>query len=248
MRKKTLQVFIVFIAIIVFQLLPNTLYSQFKVDLFSSLGKNYNSNGTFINLGQASEYNFNNIYINYGLELNLMDRDKKIVSGMFGSAAYGFQLANTPVRASVFYIWRPISFLINERNWGIKFQARKKHWEYQIGNNFQSYKFNKNSIDALSIDEEDATLKEAWNLMYSVKYYLKEADNNWNASIELTNIDVFIIQKEINPMMNIGFSYQLPEKATTLYTKLWYETAGLNNIRVNYYGFFFNLGVLWQIN
>jgi hypothetical protein len=74
-----------------------------------------------------------------------------------------------------------------------------------------------------------------------------EQGNPWNIYLNLSNFERFIIEQEINPMLNLGFTWQKEQNAPKLFADIWYQTAGFNNIRVNYFGWFFRTGVKWEI-
>ena len=218
-----------------------------KLDAFATVGENYTSDGVFANIGQMSDYSIKKFNLNCGIEFNLIDRDTKVLSGIIGAANYDLGLEKSELKAGIFYCFRPISSLINERNWGISIKQRLNHWKFELGSNFRSFKFNKNSIENFNIIVGDEKISEAWNLFYSVQYKIKDCESKWNAYVNLTNRDVFVIQHETNPMINFGLEYNFPDHLTKLYLDLWYQTAGFGNIRVNYFGYYFRFGALWKI-
>jgi hypothetical protein len=83
--------------------------------------------------------------------------------------------------------------------------------------------------------------------MYSVKYYFWQTSNPWNLYLNITNFERFIIEQEMNPMLNMGLIWQKNDKWPQIFVDYWYQTAGLNNIRVNYFGWLLRTGVKWEI-
>jgi hypothetical protein len=47
-------------------------------------------------------------------------------------------------------------------------------------------------------------------------------------------------------MANIRFDYKLNEPIN-LYSEFWYKSTGFFNIRVNYFGTLFRIGMLWKL-
>jgi hypothetical protein len=82
--------------------------------------------------------------------------------------------------------------------------------------------------------------------MYHIQYVLKPYDNNWNFMAAVTNYDLFVIQQETNPMVNVRFDYMLSEPLR-LYSELWYKSSGFLNDQVNYFATFIRIGIQWKI-
>jgi len=131
-------------------------------------------------------------------------------------------------------------------NTGLKINYAVKKWEFLLGNNFNIYRFTDNAAQIYVITENQY-LVEAANLMYSVKYYFWQTANPWNLYLNITNFERFIIEQEMNPMLNLGFIWQKNDKWPQIFVDYWYQTAGLNNIRVNYFGWLLRTGVKWEI-
>lgn len=178
--------------------------------------------------------------------LNINQRDVKAFNAFSGNVGYRFNIKNKPLDLSLFYCYKPVSSILNINNTGIKLTYAIKKWVFALGNNFIIYRFKKNAAETFGITD-NKYLVESANIMYSVKYYLREQGNNWNAYINISNYEIYIIEQEINPMLNLGFTYLRNEKWPRLYTDFWYQTAGLSNIRVNYFGYFFRIGASWEI-
>lgn len=234
------------IIIVLFSLLPVVTNAQFKFEAFTTVGKNYTNTHHFVNIGQFSQFTYKSFELNYSIDFNLLDRDLKSINGFTGSIGYIMFPEKTKLKVNLFYNFRPVSSILNDRNWGLKFMHSVRHWDFELGNNIRSYKFSSDYIDAMGFSEHESIIKESWNLMYSIKYNLKGEDWKWNVYLNLTNFERFIIEQEINPMLDLGFTYSLNEGQTKLFADLWYQTAGFNNIRVNYFGYFTRIGILWQ--
>jgi hypothetical protein len=49
-------------------------------------------------------------------------------------------------------------------------------------------------------------------------------------------------------MFNLGFIWQKNNNYPEIYVDYCYQSAGLNNIRVNYFGWILRIGAKWEIN
>ena len=47
-------------------------------------------------------------------------------------------------------------------------------------------------------------------------------------------------------MFNLRFDYKI-NAPLSLYSELWYKSAGLMVIKVTYFGIFIRMGVIWKI-
>lgn len=232
--------------VVEFSLLPILLKAQFKFEAFTTVGKNYTVEKHFFNVGQYSQYRYNSLEIDYSIDINMTNRDAKSINGFVTSLSYYIIPEDSKLKVNAFFNYRPVSSIINDRNWGVKLMYAGEHWDFELGNNIRSYKFKSDYIESFDLYDHEGVVNEAWNAMYSIKYNLKTDESKWNVFLNLTNFERFIIQQEINPMLDLGFTYSLNEGQTKLFADLWYQTAGFNNIRVNYFGYFTRIGILWQ--
>lgn len=220
--------------------------SQFKVDVYGGMAVNPIDQPYLITLGHSPSFMYENFFAQYSLDLNINQRDVKTFNAVSVSVGYSFDIKNSHLGLSLFYCYKPVSHILNINNTGIKLIYAFKKWFFALGNNLNIYRFNKNAAEIYGITD-DQYLVESANIMYSIKYYFREEGYDWNAYINISNYDIYIIEQEINPMLNVGITYLRNEKWPTFYVDFWYQTAGLNNIRVNYFGYFYRIGALWEI-
>jgi hypothetical protein len=225
-----------------------TVYSQINQDNYIDIGKNNVSEGAFLKLALISSYEIKNYKAQTGILWSFSNQSDKTFTGWFLNASGNFKIKKVPFEACLFYRHNPFSKIMHENNWGILLGYNSNHFRLKIGNNFRSYKLNKSAIKEYGIQNDGSKkILEPRNLMYSFAYYLKPVDHKWNTAASITNYDYFLIQQETNPIIICRFLYNI-KPGLNLYSDLWYQSAGLFNMRVNYFGFFFRTGISWQIN
>ncbi len=238
--------YVFFLYFLICSFCVTTVQAQFKIDVFAGVSSNPVDNPPLITIGHSPQFEYHNFFVSYAMDVNLNNRDKKIINAFSTGLGYKFAVKNHPLKTSLFYCYKPVSNILNVNNAGLKIDYTVRKWYFALGNNFNFYKFNNNAAEIYGITDNDV-LVEAANLMYSVKYHLREIGSDWNLFINLTNFELFIIEQETNPMLDLGFTYKRRENSPKFFADLWYQTAGFNNIRVNYFGVFFRTGVSWEI-
>ena len=231
----------------IFFLIGSTLLAQPGLTGYFDVGRNNLSEGLFLRSTALGHYKFEKNTLKAGMQLDLLSNSEKIITGYKVNAERELSIRSFPFSLQAFCIWTSYSELLRETNIGVALQHQRDHFKIMLGNNFRTFSYTKNAINWYSIGE-DAPVKiyENWNLMYLFSYYLKPMDNHWNAGISLTNTDHFIINQETNPVMNLQGLYEISSRIT-LFSEAWYKTAGAFNLNVNYFGFFFRTGIVWDI-
>lgn len=225
---------------------PTVSSAQFKIDVFTGIATNPVDDPVLWSIGHSPEFAYKKFSISYALDINLNKRDEKIINAFSSSLAYTFTVAKNPLKASIIYRYTPVSTILNIQKAGILLDYQIGKWAFGLGNNFNIYRYNKNAVEVYDITD-NPYLVESANLMYAVKYSFRDIDSPWNLYLNLSNYELFLIEQEINPMLNLGFTYKHKENSPTFFADVWYQTAGFFNIRVNYYGMFFRTGVSWEI-
>ena len=221
--------------------------AQFKIEVFSGIAVNPVDQPCLISAGFSPGYEYKNFSIDYAMDFNINHRDTKVINAFASSIAYKINLNNIPLKFNLFYCNKPVSQILNIHNTGLKMNYILKKWDFTLGNNFNIYRF---TDDAVKIYEivDNRYLVESANIMYSIKYFIMQKGNPWNLYINLTNFERFIIEQETNPMLNLGFIWQKNDNWPQIFVDYWYQSAGFNNIRVNYFGWLLRTGVKWEIN
>ena len=226
----------------------NPVSGQIGLQSYGDIGVNNVSDGTYAMLAVMPAYELNQYKARAGFLLTFSSQSENIFSGYFVSASGTVMPDKFPLEIGGFYHWNSFSNELRETIWGLLLGHSREHWQFNLGINFRTYKLSKKFVEDNGFpDDADTKIREPWNLMYAVTYFIKPNDHKWNLGATVSNFDYFLIEQETNPMLNIKFLYQTAPK-TTLFTEVWYKSAGLMNIRVNYFGFFLRVGVLWDIN
>jgi hypothetical protein len=222
-------------------------FSQVKIKGYSDIGSTQASDGTLVILSTAIGYSKGKYNFETGVSETLSATDQNNFNGLFINLSRELELFHQTINVSALYKYSPFTHSLREKNIGVIINYYRKHFEAGIGNNYRIYSIKNSTIRDLGLEKgSDTRITEPWNLIYLFSWHLKERDNRWNTSLSVTNYDYFLINQETNPMANLKFFYKASQNIN-LFSELWYKSAGLMNIKVNYYGFLFRLGMIWAI-
>ena len=218
---------------------------QAYIQAYSDIGKTQVSDGVFVKTAAFGGYYFGKNSVGAGLQTDILSNSGKTLSAYSLSLARHFMIKEIPFNVGGTYILAPFSEITRESNLCFLIYSRPGHFSAALGTNFRTYAYTKKAREEYEIDG-NPKLHENWNLMYTFGYYMKPLENPWNLSLEITNMDYFIINQETNPVFNLRAIYEV-RPAFNLWAESWYKSSGAFNLRVNYFGFFFRMGVLWGI-
>ncbi len=229
-----------------FSLICLNLVAQVGLFLYTDLGKNNVSQGIFTKSSTMAHYKSGKNMLETGFQTDLKN-NKFCFSGYTLNASRIFKIKKIPLVLKGFCTWTYPSEILEETNWGALLNMRQKHFEMAIGTNFRSYNFRQTAVRDYEINPKNTKVHEIYNIMYSFSYYLKPADDIWNIGLSVTNIDHFIINQETNPIVNLKGLYRI-SSPVYLYIQAWYKCAGMTNLALNHFGYFFRTGIIWNIN
>lgn len=221
-------------------------YGQFKAGAFVGGGTNPLEKPVFLSSGVYANAKYKVFSAGYAMDINFTNRDIRAFNAIKTSLNYENWIKKTKFKIGLLYLFRPSTLLVAEHNIAIQIDYMIKNWEFRFGNNFRAFKFRKGIAEYLTSTEKKP-LWESPNFMYMLRYYLKSDKYPIGAYVSITNFDWFIIEQESNPFVNIGAYYKLQDAGLNIFVDYNYQTAGFNNIRVNYFGMFFRTGVIWEI-
>jgi hypothetical protein len=222
------------------------LCAQSQLSFYADVGRNNVSKGLYLNTAILDNYRLGKNSIETGFQVGLKNSAGIIFTGFTINYSRSFRIKSTPVELQGFYLLTPFSDVLRETNFGLLLKNRSDHFDLELGTNFRSYVFKKKAILDYGIDRKASTLHENFNLMYSFSYYIMHSDNNWNAGVTVTNIDYFIINQETNPVFKIQGLFKLKPQVS-MFAQAWYQTSGLLNLNINYFGYFIRTGIIWNI-
>ena len=221
-------------------------HAQFQISTHFDFGENNVSEGIFIKNSYLGIYQFGKNKISGGCQFDLISRGTNFLTGSNLKVSRDFTIKEFPFEIQGLFMYNPFSELVRESIWGALVKIQRKHFVYQLGTNFRTYKVTGEAVDDYD-QESDNKIRENWNLMYLLQYNLHPPDHKWNMGVSLTNIDHFIINQETNPVLYLHGHYTFTAPVT-LYIESWFKNAGAFNISSNYFGFFFRTGILWKLD
>jgi hypothetical protein len=228
------------------------LISQIGTDLsaqagltgYADAGKNTISD-FYVRSALFGHYRSGNNFLEAGVQTNLYNGNKIVLSGYRFNGSRNFNIKNTQFEVRGFWLWTASSEILKEINYGFALAVKPKHLELLVGTNFRTYSFRKKAMEIYPINEDASKIHEYFNLMYSISYNLKPSDFRWNAGLTVTNIDYFLINQETNPYLNLHGSFKV-SSPVCLFAEAWYKNAGTLNTNTNYFGFVIRGGVKWN--
>ena len=219
--------------------------AQPGIRLYSDAGKNNVSDGLFITSAAFGSYEFGKNRVETGFQLDLKSNGHPLFSGYTVNASREQVIKGIFFSLQGFYTWTSNSDLLRETNWGVSLDMKRRRFEMVIGTNFRTYAFKAGAIDEYGVEGDAVKFHENFNMMYSLGYYIKPEDDQWNAGIAITNFDSFIIEQGVNPAFRLRGLYK-PGPQVCLSAEAWYLTAGFLNMSMNYFGFLFKAGISWN--
>jgi hypothetical protein len=224
-----------------------SLVAQPGLTIYTDAGMNNVSEGLFIKAAALGYYKFGKNRVEAGFESSLKNNNDILLSGYTINASRNLTGKGLPLELQGFCAWTRNSEFLRETNWGALLKMRRNGFEMKIGTNFRTYAFRNRVVDEYGIDKDAVRIHENFNVMYSFGYYLKKADDKWNAGLSVTNIDCFMINQETNPSLCLHGFYK-PGSQVCLYAESWYKTSGATNLAINHFGFYFRTGIIWNFN
>jgi hypothetical protein len=221
--------------------------AQPGISIYTEAGSSNVSNGIFIKSAALGLYKYGKNNFETGFQTNLKNNNKNGFSGYTISASRNMVIKDISVGLKGFFIQTLPSEILSETNWGALIEMRHKRFEMSIGTNFRTYNLRRKAVSRYEIDNTHTQIHEIYNLMYSFCYYLKPVDETWNMGLSITNVDNFTINQETNPVLNLKGIYKI-SSPVALYMQASYKSAGVTNLELNYFGFFFRTGIVWNIN
>ena len=215
--------------------------------IYTDAGRNNVSQGYFIKYATICYYKFGKNKVQTGFQTDLRKGNKNGFSGYAIDISRELMVKGIPLELKGFFIRTTPSAILYETNWGPLLKLRHNRFEIEVGTNFRTYSINNQAISEYQIDRNATKVHEIYNFMYSFCYYLKPTDEHWNVGISVTNIDHFVINQETNPVFNLNGLYKL-NTPVCLFAQAWYKCAGVTNLELNHFGFFFRTGIIWNIN
>lgn len=219
--------------------------AQYQVTLYTDAGKTVVSDGFFTKMAAITDYQFGKNNITAGLQIDITGNSNRVISGYSASASREWMINTFPIEIQGFFIFSPFSRILKETNWGFQVGTYRNHFILSIGTSFRTYAYTQKAVRDYDLTNH-TRIHENWNPVYSLNYLIKPIDNPWNIGLTVTNIDHFTINQDTNPVINVCFTYR-PCKPLNCFMESWYKSAGALNLNVNYFGFFFRTGIIWDI-
>ena len=223
-----------------------SLSAQPQLLAYTDIGRNNVSSGLYFRTAELANYQFGKYGFEAGLQMDLISNYQPLFSAFSGKAGRQIIIKEFPFDVQAFYIYSPFSDDLRETNWGVLVNVKRNHFAFKLGTNFRTFAYNKSAAEFYGFDKTNK-IHENWNLIYSLGYFFKPAENPWNIGLSVTNIDHFLINQETNPVINLRANYKV-SSPVELFMETWYKSAGAFNLSVNYFGFFVRTGIVWDIN
>lgn len=225
--------------------MPAHLSSQVRLDVMADAGENNASENPYFRSSAMACYSTDEISFRFGGMYSVTENFGSNMHGLLLSYMKHWQFREQPFDVGVFYIYNSFSESLRELNLGLIAERYSQHFEYSLGIGFRSYELKRRARDKFNI-EDPGKVRENFNLLYSLKYFIKPIDHVWNAGLYGGNMDLFRINQATNPFFGIFFRYQVTEPLE-VFSELYYMSAGAFNLSVNPFGYNIRAGIKWKI-
>ena len=219
--------------------------ASLRIPAYIELGHNNISDGIFLRTAFMPTYEFGKYSVQAGVRFDIVSNNENVLSGLSLMGSRSFMIKNFPLNVKGFFIRTEYSGVIHENKWGLLLNAGTKHFRFGLGTNFRTLALDKEEAENLN-DTLNTKIHENWNMLYLISYYIKPTGSKWNVDLSITNLDYFNISQETNPIIKIGATYNL-SSPVTIFIDSGYESAGIINMNIEYFGFFFKTGIIWNI-
>ncbi len=215
--------------------------SQLNLDYSLDLGQSNVSQGLYLSTALVADFCLDNYTLDAGVQFQLIHPAHRVFSAAEFAASRGFYIGKQALAVEAFYLYRNFSDLMFSTDWGLAVSTRLRHWQFDLGQDFKSYRVREK---ALSYETEGNVLRENFNLIYHIAYFINGPEKTWNISLSLTNRDHFLINQETNPMLSLR-AESFVSSTMKLYLENWYKPAGALNMSAHYFGYFLRTGLIW---
>jgi len=220
--------------------------SQPSVMSYIEAGQNNIFSRGYFSHSILSSYDLNHDSFNAGMIYSFGGDRENYFGGYSLGYTRSFSVFKQSFAATGYYLWVPFSHELRQTNWCLALNYNLPHFRFTLGNNYRTYRFSKAFIRSDANPSGDYRIIEPGNFIYSFQYRIKREDNIWNLMFSLTNNDYFMIEQETNPMILMKGTYKFMDNLTS-FMDAGYKSAGLLCIKVDYFGYFFRLGLKWDI-
>jgi hypothetical protein len=219
--------------------------ASFRLPAYIELGQNNISDGIFLKTAFMPTYEFGKYTAQAGIRFDIVSNNENVISGLSLMGSRSFMIKNFPLDVKGLYIRTAYSGVIHENKWGVLFNTRTEHFTFGLGTSFRTLALNKEEAKTLN-DSINTSIHENWNMLYQFSYFIKPIGNKWNINLSITNIDYFNLSQETNPIFKVGTIYNL-SPPLTFFIDSGYQSAGILNMNIEYFGFFFKTGIIWNL-
>lgn len=167
-------------------------------------------------------------------------------TGLSLKATHRFSFLRQSFAISGSYLMEPFSNELRQINYSIVLNYKLPHFQFDFGNNYRIFRLSRAFRRSNYNVSDNYKIVEPGNLIYTFQYIVNRKEQPWNITVSLTNYDFFIIEQEKNPMALLGGTF-LIKKNILLFIDSGLKYAGFSNYEIEFFGYFFRLGMEWNI-
>jgi len=234
------------VALIILSVFTVDTSSQPSLLSFAETGQNNIYKDGYFSFSVSPSYELGKNFVEGGILFSFGGEREKNLTACSVMGGHRFIFLKQSFNISGFYLWKPFSTELRETNWGIVLNLELPHFRFSLGNNYRTYRFSREYIRLNEDIADNSRIVEPWNLIYTFQYNLKKKEERWNVMFSVTNCDYFIIEQETNPMVIFKGNYQIKDNIQS-FIDIGYKGVGFFNMKVDRFGYFFRLGMIWKI-
>lgn len=215
--------------------------SQMNLAYHLDLAQNNVSQGNYLSMALRTDYSLADYSLEAGAQFQFIHPSNRIFSAAKLALSRSFSLGEQHFLLEAFGLYRNTSKRMYTTDWALLLHYELRHIDLALGSSFKNYRVREK---ALAYPVAGTVLRENFNLIYCVSYFINSPEKPWNIGLSLTNLDHFLVNQETNPMLNLRAEYRL-NPIWKLYMENWYQAAGSLNLSAHYFGFFVRCGFIW---
>jgi hypothetical protein len=219
--------------------------ASFWFPAYLESGNNNITDGIFLKTAIMPTYGFGKYTVQAGIRFDIISNNEDFLSGFSFLGSRSFSVSRFDFEAKGIYIRTGYSGVLHENKWGLLLNSQIKHFRFGLGTSFRTLVLNNKEAANLN-DTLNTSIHENWNMLYLFSYYIKPIGSIWNINLSITNIDYFSFSQETNPIFKIGAVYSM-SPSVAFFIDSGYQSAGILNMNIEYFGFFIKTGVIWKI-
>lgn len=224
-----------------------SLFGQVRLTTFVNAGKEQASNGFYLQNAGIAAFQKGQWKLQGAYQADFLGPFGQRISGTHLKISQTFQQFRVPFAWEGLCIYQPYSRTVHEINYAALAKFNFTYVYLSAGAHIRQYRISPNAQKKYGIANNNQRLTEPWNWIYQIRIQRFKEPHNWNMGLAISNIDQFLISPERSPMFYLFGRIRIRPRMD-FYLESWHKFAGEYDPYLIYFGGFFRMGILWNID